>query len=367
MSAALGARAGARPSLGGAMKLARLLEMPEREFEARVRQLEANPLFPRLLEARAVRIEPYCARFAARKPDGRELSMSGEGLSGLLDGRASLVDLIRRIGQDRFEEFFLGDANLPDERRAEACAASLEEVRQLRELVDRVYIQGELETPSAAGVPAKVFSSVAGVELDGGRPVIAFFNREIWKGRYRLDGSRLAGLRQSVSLAEARRLDRLVCQLELLDRRKSTLYRVLEALLDLQKEFLTSGDPSTRRPLTQLSVAKQLDVSPSVLNRLVSNKSIRLPWGFEAPLKVLMPSAKRLILDRFDDVAVSHPSLSDEGLRGELARRFGARLSRRSVAQYRKELGLGGMDRRQGVAVHRPGYMQRNIITVAAP
>lgn len=367
MSAAIGARAAARPSLGGAMKLARLLEMSEREFEARVRKLEANPLFPRLIEARAVKIEPYAGRFAARKPDGRELSMSGEGLSGLLDGRASLVDLMRRIGQDRFEEFFLGDANLPDERRAEACAVSLEEVRQLRELVDRVYIQGELETPSAAGVPAKVFSSVAGVELDGGRPVIAFFNREIWKGRYRLDGSRLARLRQSVSLAEARRLDRLVCQLELLDRRKSTLYRVLEALLDLQRDYLASGDPSARRPLTQLSVAKRLDVSPSVLNRLVSNKAIRLPWGFEAPMKVLMPSAKRLLLDRFDEVATSQPTLSDERLRGEIARRFGARLSRRSVAQYRKELGLGGMDRRQGVAVHRPGSTQRNIIAVAAP
>ncbi len=349
------------------MKLARLLEMSEREFEARVRKLEANPLFPRLLEARAVRIEPYSARCAARKPDGRELSMSGEGLSALLDGRTSLVDLIRRIGQERFEEHFLGDTALPDERRAEACAISLDEVRQLREFVDRVYIQGELETPSAVAVAATVFSSVAGVDLDGGKPVIAFFSREIWKGRYRLDGTRLAGLRQTVSLAEARRLDRLVCQLELLDRRKSTLYRVLEALLDLQSEYLTSGDPSRRRPLMQLSVANRLDVSPSVLNRLVSNKSIRLPWGFEAPLKVLMPSAKRLLLDRFDEVAMSHPSLSDEGLRVELARRFGARLSRRSVAQYRKELGLGGRDRRQGVAIHRTGLAQRNTITDAAP
>lgn len=352
MNAALGALAAARPSLGGAMKLARLLEMSEREFEARVRQLEANPLFPRLLEARAVKIEPYAARFAARKPDGRELSMSGEGLSGLLDGRASLVDVIRRIGQDNFEEFFLGDINLPDERRADACALSLEEVRQLRELVDRVYIQGELETPSV-GAPVTTYSSVAGVELEEGMPVIAFFSREIWKGRYRLDGSRLAGLRQSVPLAEARRLDRLVCQLELLDRRKSTLYRVLEALLDLQRDYLVSGDPSARRPLTQLSVAKRLDVSPSVLNRLISNKSIRLPWGFEAPMKVLMPSAKRLLLDRFDEVASSHPTLSDERLRGEIARRFGARLSRRSVAQYRKELGL-------------PAAAQRNIIAFAA-
>ena len=57
------------------MKLARLLSMSEREFEARVRRLEANPLFTRLLDSRAVRIEPYAARLAARKPDGRALGV----------------------------------------------------------------------------------------------------------------------------------------------------------------------------------------------------------------------------------------------------------------------------------------------------
>jgi len=349
------------------MKLARLLSMSEREFEARVLRLEADPFFSRLIEAGAVRIEPYSARFAARKPDGRELSMSGEGLSDLLDGRSGLVEVIRGIGQEQFEELFLGEADSPDERRAEACGISLEDARLLRELVDRVYIQSELETPSAIEVPAKIFSAVAGVELDGGTPIIAFFNREIWKGRYRLDGSRLAGLRGSFSLAEARRLDRLVCQLELLDRRKSTLYRVLEALLDLQSEYLTSGDPSARRPVTQISVAKRLDVSASVLNRLVSNKSIRLPWGLEAPLTALMPSAKRLLLDRVDELATAQPSFSDERLREELARLFGARLSRRSVAQYRKDLGLAGVnERRKACAARRPGSSETHIISFAA-
>lgn len=341
------------------MKLARLLEMPEREFEARVRRLEGNPLFSRLVETRAVRIERYSARFAARKPDGRELSMSGEGLSSLLDGRTGLVELVQRIGQERFEEFFLGESSISDERRAEACGISPEEVRSLRELVDRAYIHAELQGPAVAA-PAKVYSAVAGVELDEGRPVIAFFHREIWKGCYRLDGGRLAALRQSLPLAGARRLDRLVCQIELLDRRKSTLYRALEALLELQRDYLASSNPSARKPLTQTAVARRLDIAPSILNRLVSNKCIRLPWGLEAPMNALMPSRKRLLLDRIDELATANPGLSDERLRGEVARCFGARLSRRSIAQYRKDLGLGGAARRE-----RPAPAETNIISFA--
>lgn len=359
MTSGVGARAAAHPALGGAIKLARLLAMPEREFEARVRKLEADPLFARLIEARAVRVESYAARLAARMPEGRELSASSEGLSALLDGRSGLVELIRRVGQERFEEFFLGESAVSDERRAEACGLTREEVLSLRELVDRAYIQAELQEPAAAA-PAKVFSAVASIELDEGRPVIAFFHREIWKGRYRLDGGKLAALRQSLPMPGARRLDRLVRQLELLDRRKTILYRALEALLDLQRGYLASGDPSERRPLTQAAVAQRLGVAPSFLNRLVSNKCVRLPWGLEAPLKALMPSRKRLLLDRVDELASANPALSDERLRGEVARRFGARLSRRSIAQYRKDLGLGGAARRG-----RPAAAQTNIISYA--
>ena len=349
MSAGVGAAASARASVGGAMKLAQLLQMSEREFEARVRRIEADPLFSRLMEARAVRIEPYSARYAARKPDGRVLSISGEGQSALIDGQTKQVEIVRKIGQERFEEFFLGVEEIPDQKRAEACGLSIAEVRSLRELVDRAYIQAEFERPSQSPAPAQVFSLVAGVELEGGKPVLAFFNREIWKGRYRLDGGRLSDLRQSLPFAQARRLDKLVAQLDLLDRRKSTLYRVLEVLLEAQQEYFVSGDPSSRRPLLQISIARRLDVLPSVLSRLVSNKSIRLPWGFEAPLKELMPTPKRLLLDRVYELTSSLPASSDERLRVEIAERFGSHLSRRSVAQYRKELGLGGVhQRRQG-------------------
>lgn len=345
MTAAL-ARSYARPSVGGAIKLARLLEMSEKEFESRVRQLEADPLFPRLLSAGAVQVQPYAARLASRKPDGRQLSMSSGGLSELLDGRSGLVELIQRIGQGPFEELFLGDAPLGDAERASACGISTQEAADLRDFVDRAYIQADLQCAPASAPPPKTYCTVAGIELDGKRPMIAFFNREVWKGRYRLDGGRIAELRRSLSFAAARRLDRMLCQLELLDRRKSTLFRVLETVVDFQSAYLLSGDPADRRPLTQISVAQRIDTTPGVLSRLVSNKSVRLPWGLEAPLASLMPSSKRLLLDRVDELVAEHPAYSDQRLGEELSRRFGTRLSRRSIAQYRQDLGLGGLQTR---------------------
>jgi len=57
-------------------------------------------------------------------------------------------------------------------------------------------------------------------------------------------------------------------------------------------------------------------------------------------MKLLLPSPKKINLDRIYTLAVESPELSDEALRVELKARHGVELSRRSVAQYRKELAL---------------------------
>ena len=92
----------------------------------------------------------------------------------------------------------------------------------------------------------------------------------------------------------------------------------------------------------QRSMAAMLDVDPSVLCRLISNKSVQMPWGVETPLATLFPSAKDINRERLYQLASANPAWKDEMLREELKRAYGISLSRRSIAQYRKELGLGG-------------------------
>lgn len=331
-----------RPGLQGALKLARLLEAPEKDLEALVRKLEADELFSRLKNAGVISLQPYPqARFSARCFAGRELRASiGEGLPELIDGRNDWARLISKIGEDSFKECFLNDGSLSDEQCARLCGISREEARGLKEFVDRLYIQVEFEDPRAQLAPAKVFSAVAGIALENGRPVLGFFNREIWKGRYQIDADKREALLRGASHREARRLENLLRQLEFLDRRKSTLYRVLEALIEIQADYLVTGDPDQRRPLTQRELAARLEIDPSVLNRLISNKSVQLPWGLEAPIGILLPSAKLVLKNHLYQISLEHPTLSDEGLRIEISRKHGRNLSRRSIAQYRKELGL---------------------------
>ncbi len=340
-----------RTAINGHLKLARLLQMPEKDFEAKIRELEDQELFQRFVALGVVSVRPYeNARISARRFAGWELrSQGGDGLGDLLDGKGELAALISRIGQDRFQECFLSGEGLSHEERACACEISAAEARQLGDLVNRLYIQETFnQRAEGSSAPLETFSVIAGIEIDHGIPVLGFFNREIWKGFYRIDESKRDQLLASLGQKEASRAQHLLSELDFAERRKSTLHRVLEFLLANQSEYLVSGDPERRCPLTQRAVASSLNIIPSVLNRLISNKSVQLPWSTQAPMKALMPSRKSLARDRVYDLAVALPDASDERLSDELRRLHGFQLSRRSIAQYRSELGLGDYLTRNG-------------------
>ncbi|MDD5656755.1 MAG: hypothetical protein PHF00_05815 [Elusimicrobia bacterium] len=329
----------------GRMKLARLMEMPEGELEALARRIESSPLFGLLASAGVLAASEFpAARFAARRFAGRGLRLSSGGLPELADGNCELVRLMQDMGRERFEKWFMGEAPLSDEERARGGGVSVAQARRLREFMDRAFLQGEFE--GAAPAPDKVFSSVAGIEIEGGVPIVAFFHRQIWKQRYRVDRERLARYLAAAPAPQAGKVKNLLHRLEIVEQRKTTLYRLLEELLKGQADYLRTGAPQSRRPLAQKDLAAILGVHPSVLCRLISNKSVQLPWGLEAPLAVFFPSAKDVNRERLCELAGSHPEWKDEELSAELERSHGARLSRRSIAQYRKELGLGGRGRR---------------------
>ncbi len=324
------------------IKLSQLMALPEGDFESRVRELEGDALFRRLLDMRVVSIQPYSgAGFAARRFGGWGLRTSSDGVSAVLDAQGEMAKLMHRVGQERFEECFLRDEGMTDAERACLCRISREEAARLRELVDKLYIQAEFDGAASESAPPKTYSTVAGVMVDGQRATLAFFNREIWKGRYRIDGDKRRMLVDAMTAAEGRKAERILRDLELLDRRKTTLYRLLELLIEAQARYFISGDPSQRAPLTQRAAAEKLDMLPSVFNRLISNKSIELPWGLEAPLKSFFPSRKSLLRDRLHDLIREYPASTDEQLRGLLTRMHGVKLSCRSIAQYRADLGLG--------------------------
>ena len=338
----------ARRSVQAGIKLARLLELPEADFAKSVRELEADAFFLSLLEAKVISIEPYAnAGFTARRFGGWGLSTASDGVP-VLDGRGDLAHILQRVGQKRFEDCFLGEGKLDDEDRARLCGISREDAARIREMVNNLYIQEEFDGSASVPAPAKTYSAVAGITMDGGKPALAFFNREIWKGRYQVDEEKRQRMLESLPPKDARRMAQFLRELEMLDRRKTTLYRTLEVLIEAQAQYFLSGDPDERQPLTQRDVSGRLNISPSVLNRLISNKSIQLPWGLEAPLKVLLPSRKSIIRDRLHDLIRDNPNFTDPELGRQVDRLYGVKLSRRSIAQYRADLGVGNRRKRAG-------------------
>ncbi len=324
------------------MKLAHLMGMPEGDFEARVRELEGDPVFHRLVDTRVVSVQLYAGSgFGTRRFGGWGLRTASDGVSSVLDGKGELAKLLHKVGQEPFEKCFLRDEAMDDSDRAAICGITREEAGQLRDLVNRLYVQAEFDGASSETAPAKVYSAVAGVMVEGGKATLAFFNREIWKGCYKIDEHKRQQLLDTMPDVEAKHAERILRDLELLDRRKTSLFRLLEVLLEAQERFFVSGDPGQRVPLTQRATAGKLDMLPSVFNRLISNKSIELPWGLETPLKTLFPSRKSMLLDRLHELIREHPSSTDETLRKLVAHIHGAKLSCRSIAQYRAELGLG--------------------------
>jgi hypothetical protein len=68
-------------------------------------------------------------------------------------------------------------------------------------------------------------------------------------------------------------------------------------------------------------------------------------------MKTLVPSRKSLIRDRLHDRIRQYPAGTDEELGSKIDRLYRVRLSLRSVAQYRTELGLGNLRKRRQASV----------------
>lgn len=319
--------------------------MDDEAYVHEMRRLESDPRFAQLKAKGIVSLAPFSkAAFAARRFPGWRLGAPAEGAAELLDASSPEALLVRRVGAARFKECFLEGSGLSRAEKARRSGLGLTEAGQLEDFLTRLWVREELSGPMPEA-PSKGFSTIAGFVVEDGKPALRFFNREAWKGRWKVDPAGLRAVSAGLSRSESEALRRFTERLAHTDKRKTTLLRVLEALLEAQKSYLLSGDPAALSALTQRSVAAAIGADPSVVNRLAANKSVALPWGTEAPLKALMPSAKSLAKGIVASLALERPELSDTDLKEELVSR-GVVLSRRSVTQYRAELRVGARGRR---------------------
>ncbi|HTY13787.1 MAG TPA: RNA polymerase factor sigma-54 [Candidatus Omnitrophota bacterium] len=133
--------------------------------------------------------------------------------------------------------------------------------------------------------------------------------------------------------------------MENLEKRGATISRIMQMIYEDQKNFFDKG-ASHLRPLPQKEIAARLGVHPSTISRAIAEKYIQTPKGM-MPIKFLCSrevsgfspaQIKKMISDLVAAEKKAEP-MTDDDIKRELLER-GARIERRTVASYRKELGI---------------------------
>lgn len=138
--------------------------------------------------------------------------------------------------------------------------------------------------------------------------------------------------------------------IDAINQRRHTLLRVINVILEAQREFFDEG-PQALRPLPMTDVAEQLGVHVATVSRAVADKWVLTPRG-TFPLRGFFSGglatdtgeevsydAVRAALKELIDGEDKGKPLSDERLVKELNSR-GIEIARRTVAKYRDQLGI---------------------------
>lgn len=138
-----------------------------------------------------------------------------------------------------------------------------------------------------------------------------------------------------------------------IEQRRVTIYRIVEAIIKKQEDFFRKGVKHLSC-MTMQDIADMINMHESTVSRATSGKYIQTPQGLFA-LKfffncgvenISSVSIKAIIADFINDEDPSSP-LSDQKLADLLANSCDIKLSRRTIAKYRNEMGIPSSSKRR--------------------
>lgn len=116
--------------------------------------------------------------------------------------------------------------------------------------------------------------------------------------------------------------------------------------------------------MRQKDIAEELKISPSTISRIASNKYLYCNWGLfrighfftqktisDDSTKLLNTSyvgsgfSKQACKEMIKNIITEKPNMPDREI-GEVLSKKGITISRRTIAKYRKELGIKGLHKR---------------------
>jgi len=147
------------------------------------------------------------------------------------------------------------------------------------------------------------------------------------------------------------KLDSAKWFVEAIKQRHNTLQKTMQAILDYQYDFFSSGDDKDLKPMVLKDIAENTGFDISTVSRVVSSKYIETPFGI-FPLKYFFSegmensegeevSTRELkkALSECIETEDKRKPFTDEQLVDEMQKK-GYKVARRTIAKYRGQLGI---------------------------
>lgn len=162
--------------------------------------------------------------------------------------------------------------------------------------------------------------------------------------------ARKSGRDEAAASFLRRQRDDAASFIRLLSMRGQTLYRVMSAILKIQRQFFLTGNEASIRPMVLRDISALTGDDLSVVSRAASGKYVATPWG-TFPLKHFFNEkfssdapdmSSREIIERIRAIIEEEnprKPLSDQAITDALSD-AGFNVARRTVTKYREQLGL---------------------------
>ena len=186
--------------------------------------------------------------------------------------------------------------------------------------------------------------------------VTFLYHSESYVREYLFDDEALADiLSRSANSTE---LARLVRRLRLINTRNRITFAITRKVIEAQADYVRSANLLELRPFSQAQLSAALRAEAGIdvivdegrISRLIRKLPIILPGGKEVDLRSLCPKPRQVHCYFVDHVikieralmmeGAIHKPLKDGEIATEIGKKFAARLSRRSVAYIRHDLGI---------------------------
>lgn len=358
--------------------LSNYIELSQEDFLKKLREIEESELFIKLSspgEDKVIEVVPvqrFFPRYNIKKEQLKEENASTTTLYGksdindldidiefLLEKHIKSVDetllkKIQSLGIERFCYYFL-EGEGTDMELAQLMNTSPQKIKPLRQIFDRIIIADILgiHNSSSSFDPdiqrTEIIAEVSFIECE---PQVDFAYDRI---RYKIDERKLRNLSKTgrLSTEEIKEFKNIREKIAMINYRYNLLHELIKKVINIQKSYLLSFNSEDINILEEKEIARQLDVDPSWICRLVKGKTSKRYIKIRnhlMPLRDLFISKRQknkqkginLIKTIYEEKkyyeSLKKNKLTDEVIQRILKKDFNFIISRRAVNNWRREI-----------------------------